>query len=198
LPAATTWNQIDASYPALPIGFLAPAADSRTGQLFDALLMQPGCDQVSTRTPFDLKSRAIFCSALRTDIQISQRDDGDVEGVANWAAAALPGQVAVVSVAELQQLGQRVVPLLLDNALPTTANIESARYPAAKKIELMIVMPNGADQSKRTDARNLAFNLLAETSIGPTGSLANAGLLPLPPPERISARSQAVAFMDQR
>jgi len=76
--------------------------------------------------------------------------------------------------------------------------LESARYPAAKKIELMIVMPNGADQSKRTDARNLAFNLLAETSIGPTGSLANAGLLPLPPPERISARSQAVAFMDQR
>jgi phosphate transport system substrate-binding protein len=192
----TNWKDVDPSYPALPIGFLAPAANSRTRQLFDALIMQPGCDQVSTRTPFDLKNRAAFCSALRTDIQISERDDSNVQGVANWAAAALPGQIAVVSVAELQQLGHRVVPLLLDNTLPTTTNIESARYPAAK-IELMIVMPDGANRNQRADARKLAFDLLAETSIGPTGSLASAGLLPLPPPERIAARSQAVAFMEQ-
>jgi hypothetical protein len=44
----------------------------------------------------------------------------------------------------------------------------------------------------------LAFSLLAEASIGPTGSLAPAGLLPLPPPDRIAARTQAVAFLEQR
>jgi ABC-type phosphate transport system substrate-binding protein len=195
---ATTWNEIDPSYPTLPIGLLAPSARSRSRHLFDALIMQSGCDRAATaRTPFDLKSRAAFCAALRTDIQVSQHEEGD-QGLANWAAAAPPGQIAITSVDELRQLEHRMVPLLLDGALPTAANIDSGRYPAAEKIDLMIVMPLGASQTQRTEARDLAFNLLAEGTIGPMGRLAHAGLIPLPPPERIAARSQAIAFLEQR
>jgi phosphate transport system substrate-binding protein len=195
---ASTWADVNPAYPKLPIGLLLPPADSRTRHLFDVQIMQLGCDRAATaRTPFDLTSRTAFCAALRSDIPISAREAG-VEGVANWAAAASPGQVAIVSIAELRQLDHRVVPLLFDGVLPTAANIESGRYPAAEKIELMLVVPNAANPAQRTDARNLAFNLLAETSIGPTGSLAPAGLIPLPPPERIAARSQAVAFLEQR
>jgi phosphate transport system substrate-binding protein len=194
----TTWNEIDPSYPKLPIGLLLPPTNSRTWELFNALIMQSGCDRTATaRMPFDLKSRAAYCAALRTDIQVSAREGG-VQGIASWAAAALPGQIAIVSVAELRQLDHRVVPLLLDGALPTAANIDSGRYPAAEKIELMIVVPTGANRTQRADARTLAFNLLAETSIGPTGSLAPAGLIPLPPPDRIAARSQAITFLEPR
>jgi ABC-type phosphate transport system substrate-binding protein len=197
-PPAITWNGINPTYPNLPIGLLLPPPTSRTRYLFDTLIMQPGCDQAaSMRTPFDLMSRASFCAGLRSDIQVSERKTG-VEGVANWAAAALPGQIAVVSVGELRQLDRRVVPLLLDGALPTAANIESGRYPAAAKIELMIVMPNAATQLQRADARGLVLNLLCEASIGPTGGLAPAGLIPLPPSERIATRSQAVDFLEQR
>jgi phosphate transport system substrate-binding protein len=192
-----TWNEIDPSYPKLPIGLLMPPAESRTREMFDVLIMQAGCDKAATaRAPFDPKTRAGFCTALRTDIQVSQREGG-VEGVASWASAALPGQVAIVSIAELRQLDRRVVPLLLDGTLPTAANIDGGRYPAAEKVELMIVMPNGANRTQRADMRSLTFNLLAETSIGPSGSLAPAGLIPLPPPDRIAARSQAVAFLEQ-
>jgi phosphate transport system substrate-binding protein len=197
-PPAITWNGINPTYPNLPIGLLVPPLTSRTRNLFDALIMQPGCEQAaSTRTPFDLKSRASFCAGLRRDIQVSERKTG-VEGVANWAAAALPGQIAVVSVSELRQLDRRVVPLLLDGALPTAANMESGRYPASAKIELMIVLPNAATRLQRAGARGLVLNLLGEASIGPTGALVPAGLIPLPPSERITARSQAVDFLEQR
>jgi hypothetical protein len=90
-----------------------------------------------------------------------------------------------------------VVPLLLEGVLPTAANIESGRYPAADRIELMIVVPNQASREQRLAARDLAFSLLAEASIGPAGNLAPAGLIPLPPPDRLAARSQAVAFLEQ-
>jgi phosphate transport system substrate-binding protein len=197
-PRAMNWNEIDPSYPKLPIGLLLPPANSRTRELFNTLIMQSGCDRMATaRMPFDLKGRATYCTSPRADIQVSEREGG-VQGLVGWVAAALPGQIAIVSVAELRQLDQRVVPLLLDGALPTAANIDSGRYPAAEKIELMIVMPNGANRTQRADARNVAFNLLAEASIGPSGSLAPAGLIPLPPPERIAARTQAVAFLEQR
>jgi phosphate transport system substrate-binding protein len=197
-PPAKTWSGISPTYPNLPIGLLLPPSTSRSRYLFNALIMQPGCDQVaSARTPFELKSRAGFCAGLRTDIQVSERTTG-VEGVANWAAAALPGQIAVVSVGELRQLDRRVVPLLLDGALPTAANIESGRYPAAARVELMIIMPSAATQSQRAGARSLVLNLLGEASIGPTGSLAPAGLIPLPPAERIAARSRGVDFLEQR
>jgi phosphate transport system substrate-binding protein len=197
-PRPTTWADIDPGLPRLPIGLLVPAPGSRTQHLFDALIMEPGCGRVATaRMPFDLKSRTAFCAALRSDVPVAQRQGG-ARDVANWAAAAPPGQLAIVSIAELRQLDRRVVPLLLDGALPTAANIETGRYPAAEKLELMIVVPYAADRAQRNDARTMAFNLLAEASIGPTGSLAPAGLIPLPPPERIAARSQAVASLEQR
>lgn len=197
-PRATTWNQVDPANPNLPIGVLRPPSSSRTQQLFDALVMQTGCNQVATtRAPFEQKARASFCGALRTDIQTAQRQDG-TEDVANWAAAAPLGQIAIVSISELRQLDGKVVPLLLDGVLPTAANIETGRYPAADKVQLMIVVPNAASRAQRTAARELALSLLAETSIGPSGSMAPAGLLPLPPTQRIAARTQAVAFLEQR
>jgi phosphate transport system substrate-binding protein len=193
----TTWADVDPRYPKLPIGVLLPPAESRVQHLFDTLIMEAGCNSAANaRTPFDRTNRTGFCAALRDDIPMTQRQYG-VQDVATWAASAPAGQIAIVSVAELRQLDRRVVPLLLDGALPTAANIETGRYPAADKVELMIVVPNAADRAQRAAARDLAFNLLAEASIGPSGSLTPAGLIPLPPAKRLAARSQVVALLEQ-
>jgi len=192
-----SWDGIDPDYPKLPIGILLPPAESRAQRLFETLIMEQGCDKAaSVGMPFDRADRAGYCGALRDDIPVAQRQDG-AQDVANWAAAAQPGQIAIVSVAELRQLDRLVVPLLLDGVLPTAANIESGRYPAADRIELMIVVPKQASREQRLAARDLAFHLLAEASIGPAGSLAPAGLIPLLPPDRLAARSQAVALLEQ-
>jgi ABC-type phosphate transport system substrate-binding protein len=196
-PPPATWSDIDPAYPHLPIGLLMPASDSRAQRLFDTLIIARGCDNAGgERIPFDLKSRARFCGVLRSDIPVLQRQGG-AQDVANWAASAPSGQIAIVTIGELRELDRRVVPLLIDGALPTAANIANGRYPAAEQVQLLIVVPHAADPAQRTAARALAFNLLAETTIGPTGSLAPAGLIPLPPSERIAARSQAVASLEQ-
>lgn len=194
----TTWDAIDASYPKLPIGVLLPSAQSPVQQLFGALIMEQGCDRAAAaRIPFDRNDRIGFCDAVRDDSAVTHRRGG-TQDVANWAAVAPAGQIAVVSLAELRQLDRHVVPLLLDGALPTAANIASGRYSAVDSIDLMIVVPNEANSAQRMAARDLAFSLLAEDSIGPAGSLSPAGLLPLPPAERLAARSQAVAFLEKR
>jgi len=197
-PHPAAWNDIDPAYPHLPIGLLVPPTGSRAQHLFDALIMEPGCDRAAgARMPFDLTSRTGFCGALRGDIPIAQRDS-DVQAVTNWATAAPPGHIAIVTITELRQLGGRAVPLLLDGALPTAANLDNGRYPATEKVQLLIVVPHAADRTRRNDARALAFDLLAEASIGPAGSLTPAGLIPLAPTDRVAARSQAIAILEQQ
>lgn len=193
----TTWDAIDPSYPKLPIGVLLPSPESRVMRLFGALIMEQGCDKAIGRIPFDRNDRIRFCDAVRDDSTVSHRRGG-TRDVANWAAVAPPGQIAVVSVAELRQLDRQVVPLLFGGALPTADNIASGRYPAVERVDLMIVLPNQANNAQRTAARDLAFSLLSEDSIGPAGCLAQAGLIPLPPAERLAARSRVVALLEQR
>jgi phosphate transport system substrate-binding protein len=193
-----TWDAIDPSYPKLPIGVLLPSAESRVQRLFGALIMEQGCDRAAAaRIPFDRNDRIRFCDAVRDDSAVTRRQGG-TQDVANWAVVAPAGQIAAVSLAELRQLDRRVVPLLLDGALPTAANIASGRYPAVDGIDLMIVVPNEANGAQRMAARELAFSLLSEDSIGPAGSLPPAGMIPLPPAERLAARSQVIAFLEKR
>ncbi len=84
-PRPANWNAIDPSYPKLPIGLLVPPASTRTRHLFDVLIMQAGCERAATpRMPFEQKSRIGFCGALRTDIQVAERQGGAAD-VINWA-----------------------------------------------------------------------------------------------------------------
>ena len=194
---ARTWDAIDPSYPKLPIRVLLTSSESRVQRLFGSLIMEQGCDKAALiRIPFEREDRSGFCDGVREEVAVAQRRDS-TQDVANWAADAPAGQIAVVSVAELRQLDRHVVPLPLDGALPTAANIASGSYPAADRIDLMIVVPNEANSAQRRAARDLAFSVLSEDSIGPAGSLASAGLIPLPPPERLAARSQVFAFLDK-
>jgi hypothetical protein len=195
--APHSWNELNPAYPKLPVSLLLPPPNSTAGYLFGRLVMEPGCDHVAdARAPFGQRDRLTWCGALRSDIQLPQRQGG-AKDVAKWAATAPAGQAAIVSVAELRQLDRDVVPLPLDGTLPTGTNIANGQYPAAQDVSLLIVVPSSADAAQRAAARDVAFDLLAEASIGPNGDLAPAGLIPLPPTERIAVRSQAVASLEQ-
>src|SRR6185312_13211056 len=165
-------------------------------RLLDTYVMEPACGRTSgVRAPFERVSRSEFCGSLRGDGAIAQRKGNSGE-IAAWAASAPAGQLAVVTLAELRKLDRFVVPVPLDDVLPTAANVESGRYPAAEKVVLLFVMPRDTRPTQRDAVRRAAFELLSESSIGPEGSLAQAGLIPLPPAERVAARSRAIAFVE--
>jgi hypothetical protein len=80
--------------------------------------------------------------------------------------------------------------------LPTAANVASGAYPAAEATTLVIVVPHDTPPGRRYAARRAVFELLSERSIGPDGNLAQAGLVPLAPTERVASRLRAVAFVE--
>ena len=191
-----TWSDVDATLPHLPIGLLVPPAGSRAEALFEEQIMTTGCTAVDPRLPFDLRERIAYCGKLRQDTTITRRA-ANIDALEGWATSAQPGQLAVVTLAELRQLSERVVPLPIDGALPTTGNLDAARYPAAASVSLLIVLPHAAGQASRDAAQKTAFDLLAESVIGPEGALAPTGLAPLAPADRVAARSQAAAVLEQ-
>ena len=190
------WSDVDPAFPHLPIGLLAPPPGSRAEALLEEQVMAAGCGTTDPRLPFDLQERIAYCGKLRQDTT-TVRSTGNIDELEGWATSARPGQLAVVSLAELRQLSGRVVPLPIDGALPTADNLAAARYPAAAAITLLIVVPHAASQASRDAARRVAFDLLAESVIGPQGALASAVLVPLAPADRVAARSQAVAALEQ-
>jgi phosphate transport system substrate-binding protein len=193
-----TWNAIDPTYPALPIGVLLPPPDSVAWHLFDRLIMQAGCARSGEADlPLNVSERASFCGTVRSDIPVARRKGSEQE-LLDWAAKAAPGQIAIVTLPELQQLDRRAVALLIGGVLPTLATIQNGRYAAAQAITLMIVLPRAVDPGSRTRTRSALLDLLSEASIAPGGALAAAGLIPAPPSERVAARTQAADLLQQR
>ncbi len=193
-----TWNDIDPAYPALPIGLLPPSTESTALRLFDKLVMQVGCTKSGEADlPLDVRDRAAFCTSFRKEILVAP-PKGDAQNLTSWATNAAPGQIAVGTLPELQSLDGHAVSLLFDGALPTVANIQSGHYGSAERIELLIVAPSSAGARSRGAARKAVLDLLAETSMAPGGTLAAAGLIPVPPADRVAARTKASEFLQQR
>jgi hypothetical protein len=160
--------------------------------------MQAGCARSGEADlPLNVSERASFCGTVRSDIPVTRRQGGEQE-LLDWAARAASGQIAIVTLPELQQLDRRAVALLIGGVLPTLATIQNGRYAAAQAITLMIVLPRTVDPGSRTRTRGVLLNLLSETSMAPGGALAAAGLIPAPPSERVAARTQAADLLQQR
>ncbi len=189
------WRDVTPKLPALPIGLFAPPEGSTADRLLDTYVMDPACgEQDGTRPPNDSIVQVDFCHALRAAPVVLRRKGNDHE-VADWAASAAAGQLAVVSLAELRKLDHVVMPLPLDDVMPTAANIASGHYPAAEPVTLLVVVPSNIPAERRGAARGAIFELLSERCIGPDGNLAQAGLVPLPPADRVATRMRTVAFV---
>jgi phosphate transport system substrate-binding protein len=191
------WSELDPTYPRLPIGVLLAPSGSTDDRLFEALVLTPPCSAVADeKLPLRLGNRIRYCSAMRSDLPAVRHSSG-ARDLTAWAASAPLGQLAVVRLAELRRLQGLVVPLPLDGQLPTAAYIASGRYAAAATVELLVVVPRGGNNAERAETWKMAFDLLAETSIGPEGTLVAAGLIPLPPAQRVASRSEALDFFRQ-
>lgn len=192
----SAWNQINRHAPAAPIDLLAPPVGSVARNVLNARL-EAGCATVASPAtlPFDEAGRLAFCSALRTDGIVKTRGT-DLTQVSDWARQAVAGSVAAISVTELPALARQVVPLLIDGMAPSAAAITAGRYPAARPVTLLIVLPRAAELRQRETARRALFDMLDEDSIGPAGALAANGLVALPPGERVATRAKALGFIE--
>jgi hypothetical protein len=181
---------------------LAPAAGTPSDALLGAMVLEHGC--VTTlpmgAVPHAAAARSLFCAALSEGSNVVRRRPGSAaEGVAQiraWAASALAGAIAAISLTEWIELTGVVTPMPLDGVLPTAAKLAADIYPASRQIKLAFVVPRAASQPARNAALDTGFALLAETVIGPLGTLAGRGITALPPATRVDARLRLVDFLE--
>lgn len=187
-----TWSQIGRGLPPSPIRVLVPRGDSGTRQLFEDLVLESGCrNNKEMRLLFDAGFRRRKCISLRTDGRVVEVAE---EQTVATLMSSPPGTLAVVTFDEAMRSGGNLIALTLDGVLPTIASIAAMDYDPTRIFYLY---------AKRQHARNkqgvgvvhgiaeLLIEASSESATGPAGFLARAGLVSLPPAERIRQRSIA-------
>lgn len=184
-----TWRAADGRLPDTPIAVLLPDAAGPTWSLLSALVLQSGClAEPAIRRIFDAAERKARCEAVRADGVVDRRRDGaDVGG---WLATRGAGAVAFVSYPEFLALGDAVEPVAFDGALPTFSAIAADRYAVARTVHLTIALPSPADP----ELLRRLLRVVGEETIGPGGTLAGLGIVPLPAAQRVEAREALLSL----
>ncbi|WP_374447462.1 hypothetical protein [Stella sp.] len=186
---ARTWRGVDGRLPDVAVAILLPDADTPSWRLLSAAVLQEGClSRPSIRRIFDAAERKARCETVRADGAVDRRRDH--ADVAQWLAARGSGAVAFVSYPEFLALGEAVVPLPFADVLPTVAEIARDRYPVSRTLHLAVGLADPADPGLLRQVLRIA----GEETIGPTGTLAGLGIVPLPAAARVELRETLLSL----
>jgi len=184
-----SWSDIAPTLPHTEIRVLIPSEVAGTRALFDDLVMEGGCRNVT-------RVRMIFDAAYRRSKCITTRTDGHAiilhgDEVVPALLAAPPGTLAVVSYDQLVASGGNLVALPLDGVSPNPASIGNLDYEHARTFFLYAKRQHARQQQGVGVVRGIHEFLVESTSEqagGPGGYLTTAGLVPLGPAERAAQR----------
>jgi len=180
---ATSWRELDPGLPDAPIRILLPPADTIEYRIVSDIILYDGCaTRALAALPADPVRRLALCTAMRSDAAVSRAPVKS--SVAGWLHGQGGASVALIGVATLLAEPDLQTALPLDGVAPSFVTIADGRYRAALPVYLQARM-SGA--TARTAAA-IAGPLLAESAIGPLGSLARHGLGPLSAADRVKLR----------
>ncbi|MFO1039272.1 MAG: substrate-binding domain-containing protein [Geminicoccaceae bacterium] len=188
--APTTWKDVDADLPALPVRVLLPSEGSGLEKLFSTTILEAGCLRDPWfRTIYDPTVRHQACTAVRDDAAVARRTD--IHDVADWLKGGPEAAVAIMTAAEIDRMPDDVVVLALDGVVPTFSAVASGAYGAALPVTMVLVPGAGEDRRMVLDG---AQTLTGERSLGPEGALAADGMVPLPAPDRVALRAKLASL----
>jgi phosphate transport system substrate-binding protein len=171
------------------------AAGGSSRAYFEDLVLQSGCRHNPTiRLIFEAGYRRSKCVTMRQDGRIVERRVEDIPGE---ILRAPPGTIGTVTLAQVRASGGTLVPIKLDDVLPTSANISNLDYlPTfnifmyAKRQHSRAVGGVGVVRG----IREFSSYAMSEQVAGPEGRLAtNTGLVSLRPDDRVKQRRTAAS-----
>ena len=187
--AAATWSQISGTLPANQIRVLVPPRGNGTRQLFEDLVLEAGCRNIrEIRLLFEAGFRRAKCVTMREDGRVVQVPGDDI---ASSLLNAPAGTIGVTTLDEVFRSGGNLIALSLDGVMPTPASVASLDYDQTRTVYLYAKRQHARNQQGVGVVRGIAELLAEATSelaMGPAGYLINAGLIPLPPADRIAQR----------
>jgi phosphate transport system substrate-binding protein len=129
------------------------------------------------------------CATLREDgayIEAGENDNLIVQKLAND-----PSAVGIFGYSYLEENASRLRGVSVNNVAPSYASISSFKYPGARALYIYV---KNAHLQAIPGVRQLAAEYVKETSFGPKGYLAQAGLIASPDAARQRAARMATSM----
>jgi phosphate transport system substrate-binding protein len=186
------WSEIDPGLPRYRIEVYGPPPTSGTRDAFIELVMQPGCLALAPiralkESGVDGEARAReVCQTLRDDgghIESGENDDLIVRKLEGYPIA-----FGIFGYGFLYQSADTLRGATINGVQPTFESIASGTYPISRSLYVYV---KNAQARTIPGVREFLAELTSEEAIGPSGYLADKGLVPLPPEQRVESRFNA-------
>ncbi len=184
----TTWKQIDASLPDLPIEVMGPPPTSGTRDAFVELALEEGCKNVpEIKAMTDKAAQKKVCSQVREDGKFIEAGEND-NLIVQRLAAGKPGLIGVFGYSFLEENTDKLEGKSIDNVPPTFENIAAGKYPVARS---MFFYVKKAHIGVIPGIREFVAEFTSDKAMGDNGYLEKKGLIPLSKAERDKVRTSA-------
>lgn len=172
---AKTWHDVNPQLPAIPIKVIGPPTSSGTRDVFEQLVLQPGCIQAypaarALLAASDPSLLAHACHEIRKDGPYSER--GTDYGVIVQHLQQNPDALGVFGYSYLEQNAGKLHGVPVDGIAPDAGTIGSGKYPAMRTLYLYVKVRHLAGKPALQ-----AFIDLYASMWSPGGPLARAGLV---------------------
>jgi phosphate transport system substrate-binding protein len=178
----STWNQVNASLPAIKIEVLGPPPTSGTRDAFVELAMETGCKSfpwIKDLEKADSGKFKAICHTVREDGGYVEAGEND-----NLIVQKLQGNKDALGIFGFSFLDQNSDVLKgsqVGGVAPTFDNIADGSYPVSRSLYFYV---KKAHVGVIPGMREYLAEFTSEKAWGPEGYLADRGLIPLPEAER--------------
>ena len=186
---ARTWKDVNAKLPANKIELIGPPPTSGTRDSLNELIMLEGCKsfpQMKAMEKADKKKAEALCTTLREDgayVEAGENDNLIVQKL-----AANPKAIGAFGYSFLEENQDKLRGIKIDGVEPTYANIQSARYPAARPLYIYVKAQHAGPIP---GIKEFVAEYSKESTWGPRGYLARRGLVASPDADRKAAAQVA-------
>ena len=186
------WSDVDASLPNIPIYVYGPPPTSGTRDAFVEIAMELGAETVPEMVALksaDPEAWDRRATTIRTDD--AWVDAGENDTAMIQTLTKNPNVVGVLGFSSAEQNGDRIKAARVNGVPPTFQNIATGEYKISRSMFFYVKAQNvplvpGLVEFIDAFTRDDAW--------GPEGYLAEKGLIPLPPDERVRVREHALAL----
>lgn len=183
-----TWNQVNASLPAVKIEVLGPPPTSGTRDAFVELAMEAGCksfDWVKSLEKTNKKAFQSLCHTIREDGAFI--DAGENDNLIVRKLEANPNAFGIFGFSFLDQNNDVVQGSLIDGNEPSFENISEGVYPVSRSLYFYVKK----DQLGTVPGiEEYLAEFTSEGAWGGEGYLADKGLIPMSDDEREDWRTK--------
>jgi phosphate transport system substrate-binding protein len=173
--AAKSWKDVNPQLPAIPIKVIGPPMTSGTRDVFEQLILQPGCVEAmpaakALLSDSDPSKLAHACHQIRSDGPYSERGE-DYKPIVRQLQRD-PNTLGVFGYSYLAQNAGKLHAVPIDGISPDTTTISGGKYPGMRTLYLYVK----AQHLTSKPALQSFINLYA-SMWGPGGPLTKAGLV---------------------